>query len=217
MFTSDNGYFLGEHRMRHGKISPYEPALQVPLLMRGPGIPDGELRSDPFSMIDFAPTILDLGGAEPGLATDGSSLVPVIRGGERGWRRPILTETGPRNVEAALRPDGTPRRYNDEHPTALSPTQGVRVKSLMYIENLGGHRELYDLRIDPQEMTNVVVDPRYHRQVQALSRILDRLRGCAGAECEIALPAILEPDAPWRQAPKFDATESPARLSTLRQ
>jgi len=216
MFTSDNGYFLGEHRMRHGKIYPYEPALRVPLLMRGPGIPNGELRADPFSMIDFAPTILDLAGAEPGLAPDGSSLVPVIRDGDRGWRRPILTETGPRNVEA-LRPDGTPRRYSEEHPTALSPTQGVRVKGLMYIENLGGHRELYDLRIDPHEMTNVVVDPRYHRQVQALARILDRLRGCEGAECEIALPAILQPDAPWRQAPKFDATESPTRLPTLRQ
>ncbi len=60
----DNGYFLGEHRIRQGKILPYEPALAVPLLVRGPGIPAGEVRTDPFTSIDFAPTI-DVQAAVP--------------------------------------------------------------------------------------------------------------------------------------------------------
>ena len=42
VFTSDNGFFLGEHRRRQGKILPYDPSLRVPLVMRGPGIPAGE-------------------------------------------------------------------------------------------------------------------------------------------------------------------------------
>ena len=193
MFTSDNGYFLGEHRLRHGKVLPYDPSIRVPLLMRGPGFPKGELRTDPFSMIDFAPTILGLAGARAGLPTDGISMVPVIRGGDRGWHRPILTEAGPRHDAAALEPDGTPIDYSDEHPNALSPIQGVRVKGLMYIENIGGYRELYDLRSDPHEMDNVVDEPKYRRQVLALAQILDRLRGCVAAECEIRVPPVLEP------------------------
>jgi arylsulfatase A-like enzyme len=192
MFTSDNGYFLGEHRLRLGKVLPYEPSIRVPLLMRGPGIPKGELRTDPFSMIDFAPTILALAGARAGLPTDGISMVPVVRGSDRGWHRPILTETGPRDDDAALEPDGTPIDYSDEHPNALSPTQGIRVKGLMYIENAGGYRELYDLDTDPHEMDNVVDDPTYRRQVLALAHLLDRLRGCVAAECEIRVPPVLE-------------------------
>ena len=48
MFTSDNGYFLGEHRKRLGKTLPYEPALRVPLLVAGPGVPTGlSLRPGP--------------------------------------------------------------------------------------------------------------------------------------------------------------------------
>jgi N-acetylglucosamine-6-sulfatase len=62
----------------------------------------------------------------------------------------------------------------------------------MYIENSGGYRDLYDLRTDPHEMDNVVDEPRNRRQVLALARILDRLRGCVAAECEIRVPPGLE-------------------------
>jgi N-acetylglucosamine-6-sulfatase len=224
MFTSDNGYFLGEHRMKHGKVLPYEPSMRIPLLMRGPGIPQGKIRNDPFSMIDFAPTILDLAGARTSFVTDGVSKVPTIRHGDQGWRRPVLTETGPRDENAARLPDGSAIPYSDDHPNALSPIQGVRVKNFMYIENLAGYRELYDLRVDPHEMNNVADDPRYRREVMALATVLDRLRGCAGASCEVLLPRVLLPDgaapsggARTGQASKFDATASPSRLSTLRQ
>jgi arylsulfatase A-like enzyme len=195
MFTSDNGYFLGEHRLRLGKIFPYEPSIRVPLLMRGPGFPKGQVRTDPFSMIDFAPTILDLAGARASFLTDGISMVPTIRDGDRGWRRALLTETGPRDPYAALQLDGTPIPYDEDHPNALSPTQGVRVKDLMYIENIGGFRELYDLRVDPHELNNLADDPRYRARVQALAEVLDRLRGCVGAECEVLLPKVLLPRA----------------------
>ena len=217
MFTSDNGFFLGEHRIRIGKTLPYEPALRVPLLMRGPGIPAGQVRTDPFSMLDFAPTILELAGGRAKLPVDGVSMLSTARNGDRGWRRPILTETGPIRNGTGLLPDGSPLPYDDRHPNALSPVQGVRVQGLMYIESVGGNRELYDLRLDPHELRNVVDDPRYRGRVHALTGVLDLLRGCGGIECRIGLPPVLRPDAAWRQTPTLDPTASPTRLSTLRQ
>ena len=62
VFTSDNGYFTGEHRQRSGKIKPYEPSLRVPLVVAGPGIPHG-VREAPVTTIDVTATILDLAGA----------------------------------------------------------------------------------------------------------------------------------------------------------
>src|SRR5680860_914035 len=59
-FTSDNGFFLGEHRMRQGKILPYDPSLRVPLMIRGPGIPKGVVRDDPFTIIAVSYTHLTL-------------------------------------------------------------------------------------------------------------------------------------------------------------
>ena len=59
VFTSDNGYFIGEHRQRSGKIKPHEPSLRVPLVVAGPGIPHG-VRQTPVTTIDVTATILDL-------------------------------------------------------------------------------------------------------------------------------------------------------------
>ena len=84
VFTSDNGYFLGEHRMRQGKVLPYEPSLRVPLMIRGPGIPAGQVRSDPFTTVDLAPTILDAAGVRAPRSVDGASLLDVAKHGDRG-------------------------------------------------------------------------------------------------------------------------------------
>jgi arylsulfatase A-like enzyme len=85
LLTSDNGYFLGEQGLRTGKVLPHDPSLRVPLVMRGPGIPAGEVRYDPFLSIDFAPTLAELAGVEPGLPQDGVSMLSVARNGDRGW------------------------------------------------------------------------------------------------------------------------------------
>jgi N-acetylglucosamine-6-sulfatase len=63
MFTSDNGYLLGEHRIRQGKSHAYEPSIRVPLVLAGPGVPFG-IRNDPATTFDVSATILDLAGAE---------------------------------------------------------------------------------------------------------------------------------------------------------
>ena len=89
MFTSDNGYFLGEHRMRQGKIKPHEPSLRVPFVVAGRGIPHGE-RFDPVTTPGVTATIAELAGATPRMpyAEDGVSVRPVVH------RRPRLVGPG---------------------------------------------------------------------------------------------------------------------------
>ena len=90
VFTSDNGYFLGEHRFRNGKRMGYEPSIRVPLVIAGPGIPHG-VRNDPAKTPDLTATILDLAGAKAPRPADGRSLVPSFAA-DRGWTAPVVTE-----------------------------------------------------------------------------------------------------------------------------
>ena len=90
MFTSDNGYYTGEHRQRLGKIKPHEPVIHVPLLVAGPGVPHG-VRYAPITTFDLTATILDIaGGTLRGM--DGESKAGLLYGADRGWTYPMLTE-----------------------------------------------------------------------------------------------------------------------------
>ena len=62
VFMSDNGYILGEHRIRGGKLAPYEVANRVPLMIRGPGITAGTRIDTAASQVDFAPTVMAMAG-----------------------------------------------------------------------------------------------------------------------------------------------------------
>jgi N-acetylglucosamine-6-sulfatase len=97
IFTSDNGYFDGEHRIRQGKYLPHEPSSHVPMLIRGPGIPAGAGSEELVSNVDLADTIRDIAGAGAALAQDGRSLLPFVRNPGLRSTRPILLEadTGP--------------------------------------------------------------------------------------------------------------------------
>ena len=97
VFTSDNGYFSGEHRIRQGKYLPHEPSSHVPLLIRGPGIPAGGVSDELVSNVDFASTIAQMAGATPLLPQDGRSILPFAEQPSLRTTRPILLEgdTGP--------------------------------------------------------------------------------------------------------------------------
>jgi arylsulfatase A-like enzyme len=182
MFTSDNGYFQGEHRMRQGKTLPYEPSLSTPLLIRGPGIPQGVTRSSPFLSIDFAPTILEAAGAPLPASIDGQPRLGVARNGGDGWKRPVLTETGPRGTVTGAGDAGPPLEAKpaaDDKPYSV----GVRVARFLYVEHLSDERELYDMRRDPGQRRNVVDHEAYDKERQRLAKILQDLRTCAGDEC----------------------------------
>src|SRR5581483_9490814 len=92
IFTSDNGFFWGEHG-RGDKRMAYEESIRVPLLMRYPKlIAPGSTRDEMALNIDIAPTLVDLAGADAPTKMHGRSLVPLLRGETSGWRTSFLSE-----------------------------------------------------------------------------------------------------------------------------
>ncbi len=195
VFTSDNGYFLGEHRLRLGKILPYDPALRVPFVIRGPGIPPGEVRRDPILTIDLAPTLLEIAGAQPRQDLDGLNRLEVAEDGDRGWRRGILTETGPRVVGDAVE-ERAEFATGMQRVWRLRFSIGVRTGRYLYVDHATGDIELYDLRRDPRQFDNLAEDPRYQGLVRTFSRELERLRDCSGPGCREPLPPRLRTTTP---------------------
>lgn len=199
VLTSDNGYFLGEHRRRKDKILPYDPSLRVPLVVRGPGVPAGERRSDPFLMPDFAPTILSLAAGGdvrlPVPPMDGVDMSDVLHEGDRGWDRPVLTETGPIKLTPPLL-EVMDVREERHGPNLLRFSQGVRTGEYLYVEHASSERELYDLRRDPEQHVNVVGEPRYAEQARLLREQLGYLRSCRPGACMPRLRASLRTDDP---------------------
>ena len=161
VFTSDNGFFHGEHRVPAGKVLLYEPSIRVPLIVSGPGAGRGRNSAVPVSNIDLAPTIAAVAGATPGRRLDGRSLLPLLRDPGIGWGRELLIEREPGAANfAALH---TPR--------------------YVYAEHASGERELYDLRIDPHELQSRHADPAYDALRARLARRLADLRRCVGDAC----------------------------------
>ena len=164
VFTSDNGYLHGEHRVPLGKWLPYEPSIRVPLVIRGPGVPAGVRLGDLVSNQDLSPTILDAAGASAALPQDGVSLMPLLRGGALPARDLLIEGRYPFGSE--------PVRY-----------AGVRTKRWFYAEYTNGERELYDLGVDWDELSNVAGSPDYASVESDLASRLSALRTCSGASC----------------------------------
>lgn len=172
LFTSDNGYLLGEHRYR-GKILPYEESIRVPLLARGPGIPAGGVRDQVVTTVDLAPTILDVTGVEPGRVVDGRSVLPFAR--DRDRPRPdsdILIQAGGRPDESP-----TPWWY-----------RGVRNERWTFVRwDDTGFLELYDNRRDPYQLQNLARDRRHRGVLREMRQRLAALEDCSGEECRVDL------------------------------
>lgn len=156
VFTSDNGYLLGEHRLA-GKIWAYEPSIRVPMVIRVPWRKRA-LTEDRFALnVDLASTLAELAGVVPRLSQDGSSLVPILLRERVPWRREFLVEwLGPRN--------GPLRRF-----------VAVRTERWKLIRYGDGTRELYDLERDPDELQNLAGQTAYRSVEDELTRRLTRL------------------------------------------
>ncbi len=176
VFTSDNGYFLGEHRQRTGKIKPHEPSLRVPLVVAGPGIPHG-VRYAPISTVDLTATIVDLAGASPLPAQDGRSVVPVFAQ-DRPWDVPVVTE-GLQHLD---------RSHAGGFPQGLTE-MGLRTGRYAYFRYSTGEGELYDLFTDPLELRSRYDDPAYDSVRRDLTRLWKQYRLCSGDACRAPLPA----------------------------
>src|SRR5215213_1183314 len=142
VFTSDNGWYHGEHRVRFGKGRPYEEAPHVPLVIRGPSVQAGSSTDKLVLDTDFFPTFMDLAGAPtPSYPLDGRSLLPVLTGSATTWRTAILLE-GRGGDDPEIPVD---RNYN-----------GIRTINRKYVEYEGAFNELYNLSTDPYELQNLL-------------------------------------------------------------
>jgi N-acetylglucosamine-6-sulfatase len=173
-FTSDNGFLLGPHRFRRGKEAPYEESIRVPLVVRGPGVPGGQVDAMTGS-IDFAPTFAALAGIPVPDSVDGRSLVPLLKGGPSpsDWRRDILLEHWNR------------RDPNDDDPgeAGIPGFFGVRSLDTTYVEyERTDEREYYDLRTDLYELDNGY-ETAPAAILQPLSARTAALKACRGATC----------------------------------
>lgn len=187
IFTSDNGYLHGEHRIPWGKFFPYEPSVRTPLLMRGPGIQRGAVSRELVMNVDIAPTILDVSGAEATVVQDGRSLMELARAPAMRTGRPILIEA----LEPSVDDDSDPRY---PHDWSLTPRdsrlmveapayRGIRTTGFLYVEYSTGELELYDLDADPFQLRSVHADPTYADVRAQLQLDLVRLASCAGWSC----------------------------------
>ena len=153
IFTSDNGFLWGEHR-RIGKHWPYEESIRIPLVIRPPGRRPTRFVDDLVVNLDIAPTIADLAGVRMGLPPEGQSLVRLLAGSERGTRDRFVIE------------------FLGFAP-GIPPYVGLRTDRYVYVDYGDVGRELYDLRADPHQLTNLLADGG-SRHAVAIARSLRR-------------------------------------------
>jgi arylsulfatase A-like enzyme len=165
LFTSDNGFFHGEHRIAEGKRLPYEEAIRVPLIIRGGGFPAGHTALQPVANVDLAPTIVALTGARARRNMDGRDLLPLALDPSLGEDRALLLEERSR------------------FPTQRPSYEAVRTSRWLWVEYHNGVRELYDLEADPLQLQSRHRASSLEAVRADLARRLAGLRKCAGAGC----------------------------------
>lgn len=166
VFTSDNGYLLGEHRLEE-KIFAFQESVRVPFLVSGPGLPAGVRRQQVVSTIDVAPTIAAMARVRPARTVDGLDLRPYADR-NRDLRRTSLIQAGPRGSIG----------------TKQWTYRGSYTPRYTYLRwNRTGFLELYDRKKDPYELRNVAREPRYRDVLVELRQRTRSLEGCSGARC----------------------------------
>jgi arylsulfatase A-like enzyme len=189
VFTSDNGYHMGEHRQFAGKGTPYDESIKVPLIIRGPGVASGRVEDRLVHNVDLGPTFAELTGATLPDFVDGRSLVPLLRGeSEIDWRQALLVEYN-RFGLGLDDPEDTGGRPDAEKQPSFTL---LATSDLRYIEYDNGERELYDVAADPYQLDNLVMDAD-QSELERLSAWLAALVDCAAASCQAAESAPSSP------------------------
>jgi arylsulfatase A-like enzyme len=175
VFSSDNGYHMGEHRLMPGKMTAFDTDIHVPLVVTGPGVAAGRTVEEIVQNIDLCPTVAELGFATAPANVDGRSLSPLLRGEKiHDWRTLALVEhRGP--VRNPTDPDMPGRRSGN--PTIY---EAIRMATSLYVEYASGEREYHDLMADPYELHNTYAALPDDRKA-ALHAALDAVQNCHDA------------------------------------
>jgi N-acetylglucosamine-6-sulfatase len=197
IFTSDNGYNMGEHRLDIAKYNHFEETVSVPLLIRGPGIEAGSRIDHLAGNVDIAPTIAAMTGASIPSWVDGTSLLPLLHGeSAKPVRSALLLSRGliPLERKALSSIEEFPEtRVESPRHARLADFRAVVTTRWKLVQYRNSSREeLYDLRNDPYELENLIVGgwqskqnmPKWQRtMIRDLRRELYRLAKCAGPRC----------------------------------
>ena len=180
VYLSDNGFHLGEHRMKEGKDTAYEEDIRVPMAIRGPGIPKGQRVSSFVLNTDIAPTFAEWSGASLPDFVDGRSLMPLF--GDvppESWRSHFLIQRN--GLES------------DERPAAQTANSAMAIRTPTHLWSAyrNGETELYDLRSDPFQLDNIAssADPAL---IESMTKRLTELADCRGEDCRRFEDAPLE-------------------------
>lgn len=177
VFSSDNGYHMGEYNLLPGKQTAFDTDVRVPLVVTGPGIAAGTTSAAVVENIDLAPTFDELTGAPVPQQVDGRSLLPLVHGEHPRWRtvagiehhKPDRMSGDP---DSQTRFQGVPPSYD-----------AIRTARYTYVRYLDGESEYYNRTRDPNELDNIVAGLSKSR-LTALNRIIDGLTRCHGqASC----------------------------------
>jgi N-acetylglucosamine-6-sulfatase len=166
VFWTDNGYMMGEHRVRH-KRHAYVESISFPMIIRGPGVSKGATDERVVMNQDLAPTFADIANAYVPAFVDGRSMLPILDG-VGPWRHVGLIEASP--------------PYDARQPPAY---QGLRAEDYTYVEYATGEKEYYNLSADPDQLENRYEALTDERKAE-LAAHLDALKRCRGSACREA-------------------------------
>jgi arylsulfatase A-like enzyme len=154
MYMGDNGFVFGEHGLID-KRHMYEESMRVPFLAWCPGtIKSGSVIEELIQNIDIAPTVMDVAGLKTPERMDGRSFLPILQGKKISWRDAAFYEY-----------------YWERNFPHTPTTHGVRTNRYKYIHYHGiwDIDELYDLKNDPEEMTNLIDSPKHQDLIKDLN------------------------------------------------
>ncbi|MEN5072706.1 sulfatase-like hydrolase/transferase [Isoptericola cucumis] len=138
-FSCDHGEFTGSHRLHDKGPAMYEDIYRTPGILKIPGGPAGQVRTEFVSLLDCTATILELAGIDPAPAVDSRSLVPLAAGESPEWDDDIVCE------------------FHGHH--FPYPQRMLRTDRYKLVVNPDSTNELYDLELDPDELSNVYDHP----------------------------------------------------------
>ena len=160
IFTSDQGFAWGQHGMRQ-KVAAYDAAIRSPLIISLPGqIPQNKVCPTPVGGVDLVPTIFSYAGIDLPWTMHGHDLTPLLKNPNADWpHATMLTATGRLyGSDTNTIPTGN-AAFHSNVPWYVMLRQGKYKYVRPLIDDL---EELYDLKTDPEELTNLAGDPKLH-------------------------------------------------------
>ncbi|KAI9369166.1 Six-hairpin glycosidase-like protein [Aspergillus egyptiacus] len=182
IYSSDNGFHIGHHRLPPGKTTSYDEDIRVPFFVRGPGIPAGETKTQVTTHIDFAPTIFELLGlplredfdGTPMRIAKNSAAVPHEHVTVEYWGVAVLE-----GIYANIAPDNGYRMPNTTYKSVRIVSE---THNLFYAVWCNNDHELYDLNTDPYAMKNIYPSTA-STFLDRLDALLLVLKSCQGSTC----------------------------------